>query len=127
MITEHMQLNSASDADVWAAQLGLETAEQEARVSDWIWNAKPHIGCTWAEFEAANAETLESERFWKIAEGAPKTPKHAVQIPSADGGSETIGYAATAEEASELAKRHGVNATAELYARLDYCEWHVGF
>jgi len=56
-----------------------------------------------------------------------ETEKWAVQIPADDGGSETIGYAATAEEAAELARERGVTDPAELYPRLDYCEWHVGF
>ena len=49
-----------------------------------------------------------------------------VQIPDGDG-SRDIGYALTAEEACALALQHGIDAPAELYARLDYCEWHVGF
>ena len=53
--------------------------------------------------------------------------KWAVQITADDGSSVTIGEASTAEEAVELARQHGVDAPAELYARLDACEWHVGF
>jgi len=68
MITESMRLNSARDADLWASQMGLDTEEQEERVSDWIWNSKPEIGCTWEEFQEFNQEVLESEEFWEIAE-----------------------------------------------------------
>lgn len=50
-----------------------------------------------------------------------------VQIQADDGGSETIGRASTAEQAADLAAQHGVTGEVELYARLDYCEWHVGF
>ena len=66
MITDHMTLNSARDADIWAGQFGLECEAQENRVSGWIWNNKPHLGCTWEEFQEANADVLESEEFWDI-------------------------------------------------------------
>jgi len=68
MITEHMQLNSYRDAQVWAAQMGLDTPEQEERVAAWIWAAKPGYGCTWAGFQEFNQEVLESDEFWEIAE-----------------------------------------------------------
>lgn len=66
MITEFMTLNSVSDARVWSAQMGLSAAQEE-RVAEWIWDAKPEYGCTWAEFQAANEEILESKLFWDIA------------------------------------------------------------
>lgn len=53
-------------------------------------------------------------------------PAWVVQIPDGDG-TEEIGYAETAEQAQELAKLRGYDETPTLYARLDYCEWHVGF
>ena len=67
MITENMQLDSTRDAKTWAAQFGLECEAQEQRVADWIWKNKPSYGCTYAEFQAANSEVLESEEFWEIA------------------------------------------------------------
>lgn len=54
------------------------------------------------------------------------TDKWAVQIPAADGGSMTIGEAETAEQAAALAIEYGIDDAPELYAYLDYCEWHVG-
>lgn len=71
MITDHMTLKSTRDADTWAGQFGLECEEQEQRVSAWIWENKPHYGCTWSEFRAANSEILESEAFWEIAGECP--------------------------------------------------------
>ena len=53
-------------------------------------------------------------------------PAWVVQIPDGDGSAD-IGYAVSAEDAYELAKSHGVDEAVELYSRLDYCEWHVGF
>lgn len=69
MITEHMTLNTTADARTWASQLGLETPSQEKTVADYIWANKPEIGCTYAEFIAANPEFQNEETFWDICEG----------------------------------------------------------
>ena len=44
MITEHMTLETISDAHLWAAQMGLQTASQERIVANYIWEHKPAIG-----------------------------------------------------------------------------------
>lgn len=67
MMTNAMQLTTYRDAQVWAQQFGLECDAQEERVADWIWENKPEPGCTWEDFQAAHADTLESEEFWEIA------------------------------------------------------------
>mgnify|MGYP001765265935 CR=1 FL=1 len=67
MITEFMTLNSTRDAHQWASDMGLECDAQIDRVANWIWDNKPSYGCTWAEFQEANSEVLESEEFWEIA------------------------------------------------------------
>lgn len=69
MITEFMTLNTASDADQWASDLGLETDEQVSNVSNYIWNNKPAISCTYAQFKEANPEFEDDKTFWKIADG----------------------------------------------------------
>jgi len=52
MITTNMTLNTTRDADFWAAEM-LEntqyTESEHAKLSDWIWNEKPYIGCTLSE------------------------------------------------------------------------------
>lgn len=65
MITEHMQLNTARDAATWAANLGLNNDAEVERVSMWLWENKPFIGCTYAEHPIAS---LSLEQFWDIAE-----------------------------------------------------------
>lgn len=53
---------------------------------------------------------------------------HAWVVQIQDGDDvEEIGYAETSEQASALAMEHGYSGNPKLYARLDYCEWHVGF
>lgn len=64
MITECMTLNTRADADTWAAQLGLND-DQEARASEWIWNAKPFIGCTKSEHPL---DTISDEDWWNIVD-----------------------------------------------------------
>jgi hypothetical protein len=68
MITDGMKLQSYRDAQTWAANMGLDSDEQIERVAAWIWGAKPEYGCTWAEFQEANADVLDSDEFWEIAE-----------------------------------------------------------
>lgn len=67
MITKNMTLQSTRDAQQWASDMGLECDAQINRVAHWIWQNKPAYGCTWAEFQEANEDALESEEFWEIA------------------------------------------------------------
>ena len=67
MITEMMTLTTYRDAQQWASDFGLECDAQQERVAAWIWENKPEPNCTWADFQAANADVLESEEFWEIA------------------------------------------------------------
>lgn len=69
MITPHMTLQSTRDAHIWASEFGLSSSDEIDNVARWIWENKPYIGCAFAEFESANAEILESEEFWDIANG----------------------------------------------------------
>ena len=69
MITEHMTLETISDAHLWAAQMGLQTASQERNVANYIWEHKPAIGCSYEEFKAANPEFDNEETFWDICDG----------------------------------------------------------
>lgn len=64
MITENMQLNSTRDASTWASNMGLNNAAQETRVAQWIWENKPHIGCTIDEHPLND---LSENEFWEIA------------------------------------------------------------
>lgn len=64
MITENMVLTTKRDAVIWAGQSELND-EQSARLSDWIWKNKPHLGCTYAEHPLKN---LTTEKLWDIVE-----------------------------------------------------------
>lgn len=49
MITENMTLDTARDADFWAGEMLENTDHSDgdySKLSDWIWNNKPIIGCT---------------------------------------------------------------------------------
>ncbi len=69
MITSAMQLNSKNDARVWADNMGLPDDESTDRIAQWIWDNKPHIGCTYATFKSANHAIMGSDHFWRIAAG----------------------------------------------------------
>jgi hypothetical protein len=50
MIHSHMALRSEADAMVWVQNLGIDFTPGEAlRLAAWIWQAKPHYGCRYAE------------------------------------------------------------------------------
>lgn len=66
MITESMELQSKSDARLWAAQYDLSD-DQTERLAGWIWANKPFIGCTINDHPLY---AISDENFWDIIEPA---------------------------------------------------------
>jgi len=66
MITESMKLTSRRDATTWAANMGDLSDEQMERVTRWIWENAPSIGCTYEEHPING---MDLEQFWRIVEG----------------------------------------------------------
>ena len=63
MITEHMKLNSRTDADQWAGEFGLATDGDEAILASWIWENKPTVGCSINDHPIMR---LSDDEFWAL-------------------------------------------------------------
>ena len=74
MITKYMTLTTTRDADQWASDmvegiscLHYDYDQAAALLSNWLWNNKPFVGCTYGGHPIA---ALSDEQFWDLLQPA---------------------------------------------------------